>query len=725
MRLALASIALATFASAASGQEVLTESWEDGSPKVQREVRRDAAGEPVDHGSYKRWYRTGKVAEEGTNADGQRTGEWVFRWESGRRKAQGAYRAGTRHGEWKLYSEKGKKTAQGKYRKGIRNGKWTFWSEDRKVDEARSGTYRSHILPDGVTRGWEGESRDGQREGRWTLYRTGRRPMMVGDYRAGLPEGPWLFLHADGTAVEEWFTGEYAGGLRTGALTGPPPGFTDLEEESDLDRVARPESSPPYQVLLETFFDGSADERDRARTALLAEPRESLPAILNAMLDCNLGSVREHGQARRMHMELVSAIFGASLPWSKGTRPDDVAENSQTVLRWHTLWELVAERDWIWRGELDPRWRWVEVDRSYTVVNQPPLPLGFVESAASSTGEVQKARRRGKRRSEGPSAAEVSLARALAWIAGQQDPSGMWRAASQRGDDRLDAGVTAICLLALLWDGNTPFSGEHADAVARGLRWFVAEQNLGAGILTTSPLEATYEHALGTLVLADAAARTGLPVLRQSCHRAVDYLTAVQRFDGAWAPSPEGPNGHPVATAEALVALWRARAAGIGVDDRVIENGLSWLLKRADRTTGETAGEDLGFLLPHSSAAATAAALVARLLTIPKPDEDPLVERQLKWLAGRPPVAFPDLDESDPHYVLLGSYAALLRSEAEWTEWNAAVKKLVLDTQIDRGDLAGAWDMRGRHARTGGGLWTTALSALTLEAYARNEHVPR
>ncbi|HVS19471.1 MAG TPA: hypothetical protein VMT18_12775, partial [Planctomycetota bacterium] len=209
LALALTVLALARVAA----PEIRLERWPDGKPKAEYEVRIEADGSEVRHGSWKTWFENGKQSEEGSYADGRRVGDWSLRWPDGKRRALGAYVDGLRDGPWKHYHESGPKSGEGSYTAGRRSGEWRFWTSDRALDEAQSGVYEPvdrTIGECGVT--VQGTTVGGRPMGLWVWRRADGSLRFAGAYGPDGPEGPWAAVLADGS-LDAQQSGEYAAGV--------------------------------------------------------------------------------------------------------------------------------------------------------------------------------------------------------------------------------------------------------------------------------------------------------------------------------------------------------------------------------------------------------------------------------------------------------------------------------------------------------------------------------
>ena len=71
------------------------------------------------------------------------------------------------------------------------------------------------------------------------------------------------------------------------------------------------------------------------------------------------------------------------------------------------------------------------------------------------------------------------------------------------------------------------------------------------------------------------------------------------------------------------------------------------------------------------------------------------------------------------YYWYYGSYAMFQNGGAPWRTWNTAMKKALLKSQRVGGCEDGSWDPTGQWGDKGGRVYSTALAAMTLEAYYR------
>ena len=79
----------------------------------------------------------------------------------------------------------------------------------------------------------------------------------------------------------------------------------------------------------------------------------------------------------------------------------------------------------------------------------------------------------------------------------------------------------------------------------------------------------------------------------------------------------------------------------------------------------------------------------------------------------------PRLADLNLYYWYYGTLAMFQHGGAEWEQWNASLRDLLIHEQVASGELAGSWEPRNLHARYGGRLYSTALATLCLEVYYR------
>ena len=97
----------------------------------------------VSEGRVTRWHSNGELYSDGQFINGNRSGEFNWYYDSGKRKERSFFDAGKRIATTTQWYENGNKHAEGNYKKGQLSGKLTWWYED-----GRPSSYHQVSLPE-------------------------------------------------------------------------------------------------------------------------------------------------------------------------------------------------------------------------------------------------------------------------------------------------------------------------------------------------------------------------------------------------------------------------------------------------------------------------------------------------------------------------------------------------------------------------------------------------
>ena len=322
---------------------------------------------------------------------------------------------------------------------------------------------------------------------------------------------------------------------------------------------------------------------------------------------------------------------------------------------------------------------------------------------------------------------ERAVQAALAWLVAAQSADGRWNAAAHgagRGrsaagqhpadvGSRSDHGVTGLALLAFLGAGSTHREGVHADTVGRGIRFLLGRQRADGSLAGDAEFFASlYCHGMATLAVAECCAMSGDESLRPALDRAVRHTLAMQHpVTGGWRYAA-GDRGDTSQLGWQVMVLSSARQAG--------GDGLGQAEARARMFLQSVSSGMAGGLAAYRpgerpSVAMTAEALVCRLL-LGMPAAHPAAAEALAMISRSPP------DPTRPnaytwYYATLASFHA---GGPQWDRWNAQLQAALLPLQRrGGGSLDGSWDPDPVWGGHGGRVYSTALSAMTLEVYYR------
>ncbi len=329
----------------------------------------------------------------------------------------------------------------------------------------------------------------------------------------------------------------------------------------------------------------------------------------------------------------------------------------------------------------------------------------------------------------GSEATERAVQAGLGWLAAAQSADGRWEAArhgagiertaegrERRGvGGRTDHGVTGLALLAMLGAGNTHRDGPHASTVDRGIRFLVGRQQADGSFAGDAEFfAALYCHGMATIAVAECLAITGDESLRPAVDRAVAHTLAMQHpRTGGWRYAA-GDRGDTSQCGWQVMVLATARNAGLGGFDAAEARARTFLQSVASGAAGGLAAYRAG---ERSSVAMTAEALYCRLVLGASPAA-PATAEALAFIAASPPTAA-TANAYTWYYATVASFHA---GGPQWDRWNAQLQATLVSMQRrDGGPLDGSWDPDPVWGGHGGRVYSTALSAMTLEVYYRHQ----
>lgn len=696
---------------------VVTETWPDGKPRAEYQVL-DVDGAPQRSGSYREWHPDGQPAVEGQ------------------------YSKGARVGLWTTWRPDGQRLSRGKYVADKRAGKWTFWSEGGAEDPTLSGDWAWIEVrhENGALRAC-GYERDGARHGSWTFQWPDGAPQCAGEYRNGVRQGEWVFRHADGAPALWLISGVYDGGERTTFLSSARWNELAGAGEQRASEAGRP--APPATPTAEKRVGRGAPER--------------LWGVLAQWSALDLSKPEGVERSAPLHRAAAELAGGSSFGWPTGIDMAAATLRPEVVRSWRSLIALTASDARFW--SIDVAGAADDASSSpRALLGVPPLdPLERPRAAgmkAAGAFAARFAKPRDPKLSGGPNA-DTALREALAWLAGHQHVDGRWSAlckpgacpcAEGSGRDGEDIGVTALALLALMGDGNSLHDGPYAANVARGVGWLLRLRPDDTYWLRyyrrrddgteTSSGHWMVGHALATLALCEAYGLSGDPTVKRTADVLVRQLSASRNPYSGWRYHypPTGETDTFVTTWAAL-AMAAANEVGLAADRDFSAGALQWFGEATNSTTGR-----VGYMGPEGGPGETfpsvryagvnerfafrgietntAGVLWCSHLLGQSSKTAPFMGKQLALLVANPP-RFEEL-QLDLLYVFFGANALFqLGSEVQWQGWMKPVDTALLGSQRKDGASRGSWDPNDAWGAVGGRVYTTAISALTLEVRFR------
>ncbi len=293
-------------------------------------------------------------------------------------------------------------------------------------------------------------------------------------------------------------------------------------------------------------------------------------------------------------------------------------------------------------------------------------------------------------------ATKKATAKALEWLAQQQNSDGSW------GDGKYphNTAVTAFALLAFMSQGHVPGQGLYGPEVAKGARYLTASARPGDGYLVGSRGGNMYCHGMAALALAELWGMTGDDELKPVLEKAVELVVRCQSSDGGWRYEP-APTGSDISvTIMQVMALRAAKNSGLHVPEATIERALGYIARCHEPQSGgynyQPGRRDPGF-------ARTAAGIcVLHLLGRYDAKE---IGRAVEYLEKS--------GDDRKHFWYGQYYAAHAMHQVggkKWEDWYARMKSKLLPKQ----SVTGAW-ISGLGSDDGvGPTYQTAISVIVL-----------
>lgn len=188
-----------------------------------------------------------------------------------------------------------------------------------------------------------------------------------------------------------------------------------------------------------------------------------------------------------------------------------------------------------------------------------------------------------------------SVERGLKWLAEQQLPNGSWKASvgfklneTYQIDpdvaDRGDVGVTALCGMAFLANGQAPGRGKYSSVVDKTLDYVLSCQQSNGYI--TANGSRMYSHAFSTLFLAEILGMVKRDDVREKLEDAIRLIIDSQNKEGGWRYVPFATESDMSITVCQVMALRAARNVGIPVPRATIDRAIQYVKDSAVREGG-------------------------------------------------------------------------------------------------------------------------------------------
>jgi hypothetical protein len=301
-----------------------------------------------------------------------------------------------------------------------------------------------------------------------------------------------------------------------------------------------------------------------------------------------------------------------------------------------------------------------------------------------------------------------AVALGLQWLAGRQREDGSWSFADgpRAGSvAKAPGAATAMALVPFLREGHTHQDGLHKDVVSRGLTYLGRSMKVSPnGASLVEPGATTYGHALATIALCEAYARTRDRRLRDPAQGAVTFtIYAQDPKGGGWRYQPRQA-GDTSVTGWQLTALRIAGDAGLRVPPASFA-GVDHFLNSVQAD----GGAHYGYTSPGRAEATTAIGLLCRL-HLGWEKGNPALRRGVEWIGQNGPSI------NNLYYSYYATELMRCWGGDLWDDWKPVIRESLFNSQTKTGEEAGGWSLRSRYADRGGSLYCTVMAIMILQA---------
>ena len=309
--------------------------------------------------------------------------------------------------------------------------------------------------------------------------------------------------------------------------------------------------------------------------------------------------------------------------------------------------------------------------------------------------------------------------RSLRYLVNTQLTDGSWPGS------RNGAGITGICVMALMASGEDPDYGPYAPNIRKALRNMISKQDTRSGYMGTSGHASMYHHGFATLALSEAYGAVDENLLwkdsnvpanrRRTISEALELavrcaLTAQEKNPwGAWRYSPQARDADTTVAGTVLMGILGARNAGIEIPNESINKALNFFQTCTIKGGGVsyTPSGSHGDGMTRSAIATLVYAIGKRKDTPEYKSTSEYIKRRANYNVGN-------------HYMFYTLYymaQALFQSDLEaWQSWNERTIERLQKMQQPDGSFNSSY---GKAYGTGMAVLTLALNYRLLPIYER------
>lgn len=345
-----------------------------------------------------------------------------------------------------------------------------------------------------------------------------------------------------------------------------------------------------------------------------------------------------------------------------------------------------------------------------------------------------------------------------------------------------DTGLTALVMLSFLGAGYTHEEGRYAVEVDRALDWLISQQAVDGNLCGNAEKFARmYCHAMATYCLAEAygmqkevvlgpiidpealrfamdsgelaaahlsSAATSQNILsviavngavrslqanqiaysirrvddlrlRAALAKAVAFTISQQDPKGGGWRYKQFQEGDVSMLGWQLMSLKSAEIAGVNLPEAVRTRMKAFVESVRQGKSGGLFGYRRNVVSSGRNSEPVSPTMTAEALFCQQmlgyPRDSAASTESIAYLMRNPP----RLSDVNFYYWYYGTLAMYQHGGKPWQDWNASVRDMLIELQVQSGPMSGTWDPKDEWGRYGGRLYSTALATLSLEVYYR------
>ena len=264
------------------------------------------------------------------------------------------------------------------------------------------------------------------------------------------------------------------------------------------------------------------------------------------------------------------------------------------------------------------------------------------------------------------------------------------------GDGRRHAGITGICGLAFLANGDVPGRGSRGNVVAKAAEFVLASANLSGLIAADTSHGPMYGHGYAALFLGELYGMSGDAAtrdrLRETLRRAVRLMVDTQNPEGGWRYQPRPFDADISVTITQIMALRSARNAGLSVPRQTIDRAIAYVRQCQNPVDG-----GFNYMLRQGGSMYPRSAAGVASLQYAGVYEDQAVAEGLDYLRQQ----IEKVGSGGGHYFYghyYGAQATFLAGGEHWSFFYPRIREELLQSQQPDGSWASS---HGRDYGTG------------------------